>query len=253
MRRVIWAIPLVLSAFLASCVRSASSPLVESAPGAVTATIFPAITPTIIPAEFPLDLGSTWIYDYSAYTAASEAIWNVTVTIVAVTIRDGFLIAEVEQAAILKAGDASSHLLNEPMVGHFWYLFDGGHLYKQSEEPDPAHAADAWLELVFPLGGSGCWFPDARQRSEMNGVTPASGPVPGCRSASGEPHPVEVPAGKFEACIDVVTYYNSGPTFLTFCPGVGIVATRYDHSGSQFGYHSALTGYLLPASNGGTP
>jgi hypothetical protein len=221
---------LVLVSFLlASCVRSASSPQVESAPGAVTATIFPAITPTIIPANFPLDLGSTWIYDYSAYTGASEAIWSVTDTIVAVTIRDGFLIAEVEQAAILKTGDTSSHHLNEPMVGHFWYLFDGVHLYKQTDEPDPAHAADAWLELVFPLGGSGC------------------------RSVSGDPHPVELPAGKFEACLDLVTPYNSGPTFLTFCPGVGIVATRYDHSGSQFGYHSALTGYLLPTSNGGTP
>lgn len=253
MRRVIWAVWLVLSAFLAGCVRSAGSPPVESAPRAVTTTIFPVITPTVNPADFPLDLGSTWIYDYSAYTGASEATWSVSDTIVAVTIRDGFLIAEVEQVAILKAGDASSHDLNEPMVGHFWYLFDGVHLYKQTDEPDPAHAADAWLELVFPLGGSGCWYPDAHQRGEMSGVTPASGPVPGCRSASGEPHPVEVPARMFEACIDVVTYYNSGPTFLTFCPGVGIVATRYDHSGSQFGYRSALAGYLLPISKEATP
>ena len=247
MRRLIWAALLVLSASLTSCVRSASAPFLAAG------TIFPTIAPTVTPAEFPLDLGSTWIYDYSAYTGANEATWSVTDTIIAVNIRDGFLIAEVEQAAILKAGDASSNLLNEPMVGHFWYLFDGIHLYKQSEEPDPASVADAWLELVFPLGGPGCWYPDARQRGEMNGVTPASGPVPGCRSASGDPHPVELPAGKFEACLDVVTPYTSGPTFLTFCPGVGIVATHYAHSGSQFGYRSALTGYLIPTSNGGLP
>lgn len=247
MQRSIWMALVLVSFLLAGCVRSASAPFLA------TGTIFPVITPTVIPAEFPLDLGSTWIYDYSAYTGANEATWSVTDTIVAVTIRDGFLIVKVEQAAVLKAGDASRHLLNEPMVGHFWYLFDGVHLYKQTDEHDPAHAADAWLELVFPLGGSGCWYPDARQRGEMNGVTPASGPVPGCRSVSGDPHPVELPAGKFEACLDVVTPYNSGPTFLTFCPGVGIVATRYDHSGSQFGYHSALTGYLLPTSNGATP
>lgn len=147
---------------------------------------------------------------------------------------------------MLKTGDASKHFTNEPVSGRFWYLFDGSHLYKQTGKPDPAHVEeDAWLELIFPLDGHGCWYPDARQRGEMSGVTPLSGPIPGCRSVSGDPHTLEVPAGKFEACIDVVTSYNSGPTFLTFCPGVGIVATRYDHSGTQFGYRSSLTGYLL--------
>jgi len=249
MRRSIWFALLVVSLVLASCVRSASKPEI----GTATATIFPPITPTIVPADFPLDLGSTWIYDYSAYLGEDEATWSVTDTIVAVNIHEGFLIAEVEQDVMFKEGDASGHFLNEPESGRFWYLFDGSHLYRQTDKPDPTHIADAWLELVFPLGGVGCWYPDARQRSEMSGVTPASEPVPGCRSVSGDPHPVELPAGKFEACLDVVTPYNSGPTFLTFCPDVGIVATRYDHSGSQFGYRSSLAGYLLPASNGTSP
>jgi hypothetical protein len=250
MHRFTWVALLVASLVLTNCVRSASTP------GIGTATIFPAITPitpTIVQADFPLELGSTWIYDYSTFYEEEKATYSVTDTIVAVEIRDGFLIVEVEQEVKFEEGDAFGLFLNEPTSGRFWYLFDGVHLYKQTGEPDPASVADAWLELVFPLGGSGCWFPDAHQRAELQGVANAAGPVAGCRSASGDPYTIEVPAGKFEACLDVVTPYNSGSTLLTFCPGVGIVATHYDHSGSQFGYHSAMTGYLLPTSNGGTP
>jgi hypothetical protein len=247
MRRFTWVALLAVSLVLTNCVRSASTP------GIGTATIFPVITTTPTPAGFPLELGSTWIYDYSTNYEEEEATWSVTDTIVAVEIRDGFLIAEVEQEVMFEEGDASEHILNEPTSGRFWYLFDGVRLYKQTDEPDPASVADAWLELTFPLGEAGCWYPDGHQRDEMKGVTPVSGPVAGCRSASGEPHPVEVPAGKFEACIDVVTPYETGSTFLTFCPGVGIAATHFDPSEVEFGYRSSLTGYLLPTSNGGTP
>jgi len=247
MRRSLLVPLFAVSLVLASCVRSAS-PSVSG-----TATIFPPITPTIVPADFPLELGTTWIYDYSTFYEEEEATWSVTDTIVAVNIREGFLIAEVEQSVLSISGDVTEEFLNAPKGGHFWYLFDGVRLYKQDEETDPASVADAWLELVFPLGGSGCWFPDAHQRDEMKGVTPVSGAVAGCRSVSGDPYTIELPAGKFESCIDLVTPYEEGPTVLTFCPGVGIVATRFEPSDVAFGYRSSLTGYLLPTSNGTSP
>jgi|GEM_PF-1635808 len=249
MQRSFWVFLFMVGSFLTGCVRSAS----RSKIGTATEAIFQPITPASDAVVFPLNFGTTWIYDYSAHFDADEATWSVTDTVLVVNIRDGFLIAEVEQDVMFKEGDASRHYSDAPMNGRFWYLFDDVHLYKLDYEPDPVSVANAWLELVFPLGSICCWFPDAQQRDEARGATPVFCTAAGCRSVSGEPHTVEVPAGKFEVCLDVVTFYNSGSTFLTFCPGIGTVATRSNPSGTQFGYHSALTGYILPTSDGTSP
>jgi hypothetical protein len=231
---------LTVGLILSGCVRSASSLW----GGAGNATPLPIPTPG--PTGFPLNVGSTWIYDYSSRFEDEEASWNVMDTIIEVANSDGFLVATVEQVVTPKSGDTDEDFLNGPETKNFWYLYDGVRLYKVDEEPDPIDLTEAWLELVFPLTKPGCWFPDALQRKEMGGVVTASAPVAGCRAVSGAAHTVENPAGMFTNCLDVVTPYESGPIVITFCPGIGIVATRFEPDETYFSYYSTLTGYILP-------
>ena len=97
------------------------------------------------------------------------------------------------------------------------------------------------LEYVFPLSPNTLWYPDPWQRQEF----PNFEVNPGLRRVSG-PLEMQVPAGKFQGCFKVITMFNSGATFDSFCPGIGVVESHYDHVGTPFGQTTVLTDYSLP-------
>ena len=53
-------------------------------------------------------------------------------------------------------------------------------------------------------------------------------------------------AGKYEPCYQMSDFYNSGSPIQVFCDGVGIVAEKFDHAGSRFGYSKELIQFSVP-------
>jgi hypothetical protein len=210
-----------------------------------------SIRPTGLPGEIskilaimPLEVGSTWVYTDAAYSGNEKAVWRVVDTITDNIERSQVFAARIQQDVTLLSGNPSAGFIHPPVSSVFWYLVNCNTIYR--EDVDQA-ASLAWegldqltLEFVLPLSAQApCWFPDPSQRQG----TPVAG-TPGCRSA-GAGSSQKFPAGTLDGCHQVITPYNDGPEKLTFCDGVGIAERVYDHTGSPFGEHYLLTGYLV--------
>jgi hypothetical protein len=59
---------------------------------------------------------------------------------------------------------------------------------------------------------------------------------------------VAVPAGIFKDCFMIDTAYLNGPMLAWFCPEFGVVAEKFDHNGTPFGYYSVLMSYSIPSA-----
>jgi hypothetical protein len=56
---------------------------------------------------------------------------------------------------------------------------------------------------------------------------------------------LQLPAGSFDHCFQLVTPYNNGGVRQAFCSGVGFVQEQFDHIGTSFGYQMTLIAYAL--------
>ena len=182
-------------------------------------------------------MANSWVYEYRAYSGDQKAAWRIADTVIETRTHPPFIAAHIQREATLLEGSAG--LQPQPPADPFWYVVDGNSVYQVPGELDWDKVRSARLELVFPLPGEACWFPDAAQRSQ----DPASG-LPGCRRATG-PIGMSLPAGAFERCFQLVTPYNNGAIRQAFCSGVGFVQEQFDHVGSPFGYQITLVAYAF--------
>ena len=53
----------------------------------------------------------------------------------------------------------------------------------------------------------------------------------------------ETPAGRFDDCYQITENFNSGGVVRWLCSGVGLVAQKYDHAGTRFGFQQTLVSY----------
>jgi hypothetical protein len=210
---------------------------VPSPTPAVVGTLGNQVMQTLL--DFPLVTGNSWVYRYEGYSGQQTAAWRVADTIVQEETHSPFYAVKIQSEVTLLEGTPGSDFINPPQSLIFWYAVDGSSIYRLEDPINWAGLGSSWLEFLFPFPGETYWYPDPTQRAQ----SPAAG-LPGCRSASG-PVTVDTPTGHFDNCYQVTTLYNSGDTILTFCRGLGIVEGEYHHNGTEYGYHYALTAYLL--------
>lgn len=223
--------------FLAACTRSASAPPTPDTVSTPLSTLGPAY-------PFPLALSSTWVYEMTAHTEGQTARWRITQTIVIVGGDNGLLTAEVEQTSQQTSAPGSeADQFFTPQDGRFWYILDGQTLYRQNEKLDLEQRAAADILLRWPPESVPCWC----VTSADGCIEPADGEIgPGCRHQTRLESVHRTSAGEFSDCRELVRAYNNGAETISFCPNIGIVAERFQHLGSDFGYEMNLIGYSLP-------
>jgi hypothetical protein len=187
--------------------------------------------------EFPLGMANSWVYEYQAYADDRKTKWQVADTVIEVRTHPPYIAAHLQRETSLISGPPE--LQPQPFPGSFWYVVEGETVYRVDGDPDWNRIHAGVLELVFPLPGDRCWFPDAQQRAR-----PYNPDLPGCRGASG-PINLKLPAGSFNHCYQLVTPYNNGAIRQTFCSGVGFVQEQFDHVGTPFGYQMTLIAYAF--------
>ena len=201
--------------------------------------------------DFPLSLGNTWIYSATHYdtyeTERISATYIITERVVDIQAHPPHIAAQVvRDTTVITVSDNlagknwEEHFLGGPGDStSYWYVISGTHVYEQNELNWAAiETSDAMLEYIFPLSPNMLWYPDPWQRQEF----PNFEINPGLRRISG-PLEIQVPAGNFQGCFEVITIYNSGSTFDWFCPGIGVVKSQYDHIGTPFGRSTVLVDY----------
>jgi hypothetical protein len=186
--------------------------------------------------DFPLGLANSWVYDYQAYDLDRKSTWQVADTVIDVQTHPPFVAAHIQRGVTLLDGPAD---LRSIAPDSYWYILEGGLVYRIVGELDWSQVRNGSLEFVFPLPGERCWFPAVQQRSQ-----PFNQDLPGCRRASG-PVNLQFPVGAFERCYQLATPFNNGSIKQTFCSGIGLVQEKFDHAGTPFGYQMTLIAYAF--------
>jgi hypothetical protein len=192
--------------------------------------------------DLPLDLGNTWVYSDVVYgdqsvNAVVTATLIYTDSVVDTRINPPYFAAKINRDVSLFSGTSP---FNAPESTSWWYVVSGTQVYKQPDyNLNFPNVTSSWLEYAFPLAGQ-IWYPDPEQRTKLA----ADSGIPGARIVS-PAEDLNLPAGLFTHCFKIATVYNSGPTFEWLCPQVGIVAAKYDHAGTRFGFEVKLMSYSL--------
>lgn len=204
---------------------------------------------------FPLYLGTSWTYTYDEYSKSLDvpdqvvrASLELKETVVDLHSSPPFTLVQIMgNKEIIEADPGWQERGGNGMeVYEYWYILLDGAIYMSKTEPDPANIQidQLLLEFQLPLVPGANWFPDLP--GSVNLASPGDDflPLPGMRVVSNE-EAYQTAAGAFERCFLISDIYNSGNVFQWFCDGVGLVARKYDHLGSPFGFSLELTGFSL--------
>lgn len=204
---------------------------------------------------FPLALDNTWVYSGTAYTgfnptAIFTATYVVTESVVELQSRSPYTVMRIHreqrpQSVPLDAGGWSPEKLTK--TEDYWYIVERATIYRQEGALDldtlrsSTATSTSEIEVVFPLAVGQRWYlnekmqnlyPDYRVDSMLRKVV---------RQGT-----VTTPAATFEECFQM-TDIIGGYTFeMWFCPGIGIVTRRADHSGTPSGRRELLVDYRIP-------
>ncbi|MEJ5310189.1 MAG: hypothetical protein WHX52_10475 [Anaerolineae bacterium] len=202
--------------------------------------------------EFPLSPGTTWVYTYIPYEPLESnpkqivtATYVLTETVVETVAEAPYLFVRMRRDASL----ASSTPLTDATLpaGEFWYVISGTLVFEEFQVPD-AKTFDpvaSRLDYAFPLADGKQWCP-----WQIDPKNPDKPEVVYCE-ANGLRTAVaigayETPAGSFTECYQISEAFLSGGVIRQFCNGVGVVAARYDHGGTRFGFEQTLVSYTVP-------
>jgi hypothetical protein len=94
------------------------------------------------------------------------------------------------------------------------------------------------LRYDFPLSAGKSWCPEPQPPVDpgyhSNGLRTVQNPIR-----------YTTPAGTFSECYEITEEFNSGGVNEWFCNGIGVVARKYDHSGTRFGYEDTLIRFSM--------
>ena len=234
-------------------------------------TLVPTITEQPVPQnpwpEFPLNVGTSWVYAYIPYdplpsdpTQIITATYLLTETVTEVESTPPYFAAKVETERVLVSKSPEWTRDDIGRTGGTWYVINGDKIYQSSERPDLSNfnpdLTPGWsLQYQLPLSVGASWCP-----AQYEFKSPGQPEIEDCRSLGeqtvAKAMSYETPAGKFGDCYQITERVNSGGTTRWFCNGVGVVAARYDHDGTRFGFEQTLVSYRLgsnPPSPQGTP
>lgn len=241
---------IIFFALASGCNPPATQPipdLKQLTPGELTmaATVTPTPAPTLEPATeqalrmYPLFEGSTWVYDYLGYDQSREVVWRVIETVTDTRFVEGYYVAVLNRSTELLEGDPPPGFLSAPDTGTFWYLVDGGNLYR-FEDRLFTQLTGAWLDLVLPFPeNSHAWYPNSDQRANLDMRTT------GFRYASAPFTRVLPMDGSTHTCYNVATRYTDGTAEGTFCESVGFVYQEFNYYNRAFGYRSELREFYI--------
>ncbi len=217
------------------------------------ATVVPA-APTMTPlpvADFPLTAGTTWVYAYNPYDASPEdpmeivtATYIMTETVVSAEEYPPYTFVEIQRDYQLTSDEALENY-NLPQLT-YWYVISGTQVFEEYVDPAIENFSPYESRLAYdlPLEMGKNWCPIVYDPSNPDNPEVINCEVAGMRTVV-EQGPYESPAGEFDDCFWFVESYNSGGVHRWFCNGIGVVAAKYDHSGTRFGFDQVLIDFAL--------
>jgi hypothetical protein len=193
----------------------------------------PTAVPTVSPLpDFPLTVGSYWVYshdEYDPYHESSDCC--ITIMVVHSRTEGPYRLTQLRREMNFAPG-FGPRWLDPGDSEFFWYATDElGRVYYLTS-PDPTGASTE-LAYLFPINTDECLLAAVQEVQTLD-----------CIFAVG-PLSYETAAGSFETCYWIVTPYLSGSVYEMLCDGVGFIAEKYDHVGAPFGYETTLVDYWL--------
>ncbi len=196
--------------------------------------------------DFPLAKDTEWVYTYDTYNQGASpaeiitATYQVTEKIVDTQWVPPFFIAHVEREQQLVRADPGWDSAEATSIHEWWYVVEGQEVYESRQPLDISNinTDSMTLEFDFPLveGKSWCLF------TELKGEK-----IQDCSSVGrvtvGPLMSYETRAGKFTECNQVTQWFNTGNILQWFCRDTGLVAEKFDHPGTRFGFQRMLVGY----------
>lgn len=201
---------------------------------------------------YPFALGNTWVYSGTIYTGFNPtevytATYVVTETVTALQSRPPYTIVRIHREQFPSPTPSDDDWWSSERLTatkDYWYVLEDTTVYRLQEEPDweaiPASivAGTSQIELVFPLEVGQRWYLNEKMQELYPGYETDSM----LRKVVQQGTTV-TPTATFKGCFQM-TEIIGGHTFeMWFCPEVGIVARRTDHSGTPSGMHEVLIRY----------
>ena len=228
----------------------------------VSATVTPAAQskPTLTPnplarknatGGFPFPTGTTWVYSRVQYqqlefdpTTIISATNLITASVIRTEVITPSVAMQYRQTASLVSAPPGWEDNSANFNSEFWYLLAGHHVFSSPEPPKSPEPLEIDVKgertpLVydFTLVGGKNWCPFNPPPS-YNPNCVAMGRRTVARTGS-----YATPVGIFDECYQITEEYNSGGVTEWFCNGVGVVARKYDHSGTRFGFLDTLVSF----------
>jgi hypothetical protein len=188
---------------------------------------------------FPFPVGTSWVYARVEYQQFGTTDIITATTLITETIIDtegagSSLSFHHKQTATTLNPPAG--WVDDPATDNWerWYRIIGNQVVSYSKPNDEQTRVVAY-ELPLAVGMT--WCPEQ--------PVPAYNPncsAMGRRSVQSQTS-YATPIGTFDECYEITEEYNSGGVTQWFCNGIGVVARKYDHSGSRFGFEDTLISY----------
>ncbi len=195
--------------------------------------------------EFSLADGTTWVYSYVTYeptttdsTQIMTATYLFTETVVDTKALPLYFVAHVQHEEQLVTADPNwTDASSRPH--EFWYVVQGQQVYESFQPLDLTHIQTDTLLMAYdlPLSIGKSWCPSLVVKGERAQDCPT-----GQRTVVNR-ESYETPVGRFQECYQITEDVNSGGVTQWFCRGTGVVAQKYDHGGTRFGFQQTLIFY----------
>jgi hypothetical protein len=214
-------------------------------------------TPTLNPLAhknalggFPFPAGTTWVYSRVQYqqvigdpTTLITATNLITTTVIGSEVITPSVAVQYKETASLVTAAPGCEDNSSNFDAAFWYLLVGHQIFlscEQPQSPEPpkveGKGGEQTHELVydFPLVVGKSWCP-SEPPPAYNPKCAAMG-----RRTVVKQESDTTPVGAFDECYEITEDYNSGGVTECFCNGIGVVARKFDHSGTRFGFQDTL-------------
>jgi hypothetical protein len=201
--------------------------------------------------KFPMAPGTTWVYAYTPYqprpsdpTQIVTATYRMTETVVVTETNPPYLFVKIQRETSLAS---AIPLTSTTLPGDaFGYVISGTKVYQENRAVDPLtfDPDHAHLAYIFPLEDGKQWCPIRFDLKNPADPTDVHCEANGLKTVTAL-DAYQTPAGRFTDCYEITEAYLSGGVTRWFCNGVGVVATKYDHGGTRFGFEKTLIDYSL--------
>jgi hypothetical protein len=198
-------------------------------------------------AELSLAKGTTWVYSYAEYeptaldpTQVITATYLFTETVIDTQTRPPFFIAHVQREERLVNAPPDWNYTASSRPNEFWYVANDQQIYESLQKLDLTNIQTETLILAydFPLSLGRSWCPSSYIKGEKVQDCTAAG-----KRTVVSQEKYNTPAGEFDNCYKITEDVNSGGVTRWLCKNIGIVAQKYDHGGTRFGFQQTLVNY----------